>query len=359
MQKILFDKEIVNNQLSVLNNTLASQRQAKKTLLSHLEKFSDAIYENFNSESTDSLLSLINEAHLIFECIKSNINKILELKSFLENIYNSTFLNTINSEKFNNDFSSLLEDISKTNSSYLAFMNNYESFIKSPSIDENMSIDNVNEQEKNNSSTNIDHTDIVEQEKNNKLSNQANKSIHSENTTESIIIEEPQKDIKEEKIEKPKRKYKDFTIIDTPDEDSTEESKKSSPDSLNRELIINKSLGIAILPYSAADLDEVFLDNPEQYSSIEDIINQIYTVDLKDFENTSFSRYKEAFKLAKEKSNYTFSQATNFAKRFLVESDVTTIIIAACQNVEELEFYIECLNNNKPHDFHFFKIIEK
>ena len=62
------------------------------------------MYENFNSDDTDNLLSLINEAHSIFECIKSNIRKTIELKKFLESIYNSDFLSTINSEKFNNDF---------------------------------------------------------------------------------------------------------------------------------------------------------------------------------------------------------------------------------------------------------------
>ena len=71
MPNFLFDKEIINNHLSVLDNTLSSQRQTKKTLLSYLEKFSDAMYENFNSEDTDYLLFLINEAHSIFECIKT------------------------------------------------------------------------------------------------------------------------------------------------------------------------------------------------------------------------------------------------------------------------------------------------
>ena len=48
MQKFVFDKEIVNNQLTVLNNTLIQQRNSKKTLLTYLEKFSKAMYENFN-----------------------------------------------------------------------------------------------------------------------------------------------------------------------------------------------------------------------------------------------------------------------------------------------------------------------
>lgn len=126
-----------------------------------------------------------------------------------------------------------------------------------------------------------------------------------------------------------------------------------------KELIINKKLGIAILPYSISDLDEVFLKNPEKYTSIQDIIEQEYTIQLKDFENSSITRFKEAFKLAKNRSNYTFLQAANFAKKLLIENEVTPLIIASCKNVEELEFYIECLNNNKLDDFHYFKIVEK
>lgn len=151
---------------------------------------------------------------------------------------------------------------------------------------------------------------------------------------------------------------KDFTTIDNPEDSHIEEPipKINFPE---KELIINKKLGIAILPYSISDLDELFLNNPEKYTSIQDIIDQEYTIKLKDFENSSITRYKEAFKAAKDRSNYTFSQAANFAKKLLIENEVTSLIIASCKNVEELEFYIECLNNNKLYDFHHFKIIEE
>ena len=439
MQKFLFDKEIVNNQLSVLNNTLASQRQTKKTLLSHLEKFSDAMYENFNSKDTDSLLSLINEAHSIFECIKANISKTLELKAFLENIYNSSFLNTIDSEKFNNDFNFLLECISKTNSSYLTFMNNYENFIKPTPINENNNYqessqpdefndiilespiqDDFNDSSSNEikndieteekleeveneieikeeleeieeveeeslfETTNLSHTitneipvdeslsgninDIVPNnitektspeielelelepktnintETENEVEIESAVSIESSDIPEKIVTENIENTIEEIS------ETNDFTITDEPSHSITLPEK---------ELIIDKSLGIAILPYSISDLDEVFLDDPEKYSSIQDIIEQEYTVLLKDYENSSFTRYKEAFKLAKDKSNYSFSQAANFAKKFLVENEITSLIIASCNNVEELEFYIECLNNNNLQEFHYFKIVEK
>ncbi len=415
MQKFLFDKEIVNNQLSVLNNTLASQRQTKKTLLSYLEKFSDAMYENFNSDNTDSLLSLINEAHSIFECIKSNISKTIELKKFLENIYNSDFLNTIDSEKFNNDFNNLLENISKTNSNYLNFMNNYENFIKPPFINETTSIieDTTKEQiqeivqeelvanettvEKNISEDFINEESIIEkniidepvitktptsetsinlEEPNEEsLFDKTNSTNIEEPSTESLIekeiiqesvaqtiakeiINELTVDHIEENIKQEKNIKKDFTIIEDSENNQTEEFIPSI-DLQEKELVIKKDLGIAILPYSISDLDELFLDDPEKYSSIQDIIDKEYTVNLKDFENSSITRYKEAFKLAKEKSDYTFSQAVNFAKKLLVENEVTALIIASCKNVKELEEYIECLNNNKLKEFHHFKIIEE
>lgn len=393
MQDRLFDKEIISNQLSVLNNTLADQRQSKKTLLSHLEKFSDAMYENFNSDNTDSLLSLINEAHSVFECIKSNINKTIELKKILENIYNSEYLNPIETEKFNNDFNTLLDNISKTNSSYLTFMNNYETFILTPASinkteiteedlseeslpnsitdsfnqDEEESLfDTLNTQETSIVQTDIDFTDNIENTVENKVSSE---EVVKETAVEIIPETETKaEEIPTENVEKettPLETTEEVTennVVETLEEtekEVIEETQETIIPLPEKELIIDNNLGIAILPYSISDLDEVFLDDPENYSSIQDIIDKEYTVKLKDFENTSIIRYKEAFKLAKEKSNYTFSQAATFAKRFLVENEISSLIIASCKNVNELEFYIECLNNNDLNNFHYFKIIEK
>ena len=389
MQDRLFDKEIISNQLSVLNNTLADQRQSKKTLLSHLEKFSDAMYENFNSDNTDSLLSLINEAHSVFECIKSNINKTIELKKILENIYNSEYLNPIETEKFNNDFNTLLDNISKTNSSYLTFMNNYETFILTPTSinkteiteedlseeslpnsitdsfnqDEEESLfDTLNTQETSIVQTDIDFTDNIE----NKVSSEEvlEETVTEiipelETKTEKILTEDIEKETSTLEVTEEITENNVVETLKETEKETVEETQKAITPLPEKELIIDNNLGIAILPYSISDLDEVFLDDPENYSSIQDIIDKEYTVKLKDFENTSIIRYKEAFKLAKEKSNYTFSQAATFAKKFLVENEISSLIIASCKNVDELEFYIECLNNNNLNNFHYFKIIEK
>ena len=386
MQRFLFDKEIVNNQLSVLNNTLEQQRQTKKTLLSYLEKFSNAMYENFNSDNTNSLLSLINEAHSVFACIKSNINKTLELKNFLENISKSNFLNSIDSEKFNNEFNILLENISKTNSNYLTFMNNYEKFITpQPTIEKDNSSSEETIQENDSAVIEenvIDNDSVLDEDEplfeNNNTSDEEtiqendsavieenvidNDSVLDEdeplfennNTSDEETIQENDSATIEEQV------INNETIIDNEFiEESSNYELNNSLDLIEKALIINRKTRKAILPYTISDLDNLFLNDPEKYSSIQDIIDKEYTISLDDFENTSISRYKEAFKLAKDKSNYTFSQAANFAKDLLIESKITTLIIAACKNIDELNSYIECLRNNELEKFECFKIIEK
>ena len=126
MQKFVFDKTMVNNHLLALNKNLEQHRKVKKTLLSYLEKLSNSLYDDFNSKDTDFLLTLLAEAHMLFENIKSNINKLVELKMILENVSKSEYLNTIDFERYHNEYSDLFEKISDANASYLSFMNNYK-----------------------------------------------------------------------------------------------------------------------------------------------------------------------------------------------------------------------------------------
>ena len=488
MEKIVFDKDIVNNQLTVLNNSLVQQRDSKKTLLSYLEKFSNAMYEDFNSKDTEILLSLLNEAHYVFECIKLNINKILELKNFLENISKTDFLDSINAEKFNQDFTLLFEDISKTNSSYLMFMNNYKktintfkeenvldfetplssdtletsNFEDSQEIEEKTeeiinnnnnnietfaenSIEEINSEnniesdtqtlvEKSTSKNEIENVvkksteepsiiDYIEEdynfivplknkniEKSNELiskidtiieegefkdnitqlvNNLAEEEVLKNNVlqvVDTLAEEESLKNNSEQFIESSNKELSSDNNIETNVEISNEElssdnnietnaeisneelssnnETNSKNESRNFELVektllICKDEGIAVLPYSVTDLEEFFSNNPEKYSSIQDIIDQEYTISLKDFENTAFTRYKEAYKLAKNKSNLSLPQTVSYAKKMILISELSPIIIASCADVNELDYYLECLDNNNLDKFEAFKIIKK
>ena len=581
MQKFVFDKTMVNNHLLALNKNLEQHRKVKKTLLSYLEKLSNSLYDDFNSKDTDFLLTLLAEAHMLFENIKLNINKLVELKMFLENVSKSEYLNTIDFERYHNEYSELFEKISDANASYLSFMNNYKMTlgvkdseeIFEPSIfdipsEENNNIssnDNIDIQEENietsevsnniedavdteipeepniskttdaivfiddtddgivnpdeftfvevpdttsvektaDDNINFDNTDIVstiledsieqaddillidttddgvvnpdtvvlienvdespkQEEKNssNDLNKKENLIIDSivkkimqitdsiptitdfyttttiensdlpeeekidlniskkpdvENTTTNVydnlkeeskeitnveenislednltIEEEPSiietlveeevdeenneeivpvsnevEEVVEEVVEEnneeiaPVSDEVEEIVEEVIEEEINEETEFSQEQLEEKTLVICKDDDIAILPYSFTDLEEFFSDNPEKYSSIQDIIEQEYTVSLKDYENTSFARYKEAYKLAKDKSNLSLPQSVTYAKKLLLENDVLPIVIASCKNIDELDNYLDCLDSNKLEDFKYFKIIEK
>ena len=47
----------------------------------------------------------------------------------------------------------------------------------------------------------------------------------------------------------------------------------------------------------------------------------------------------------------------SYAKKIMFRSDINSYVIAAVKSVKQLEEYIECVEENKPEKFSYFKII--
>ena len=123
-------------------------------------------------------------------------------------------------------------------------------------------------------------------------------------------------------------------------------------------LIISEDKKFAVLPYFTEELIEHFSDNPEKYTSLKDIIDKEYTFSLDEInKNISSSRFKESFSLAKQKSNLSLVKATSFAYEISSHDKLNPIIIKACKNVDELNDYINCLENDNLNNFKHFKIL--
>ncbi|MBQ7410696.1 MAG: hypothetical protein IJW20_04875 [Clostridia bacterium] len=438
MQKCVFDKNTVNEQLVLLSNMLENQREIKKTLLSYLEKVSDHISNTTNTENSEALVSCLSNVQEIFDNIKSNIDKLIELKLFIENISKSTSLNIIDFEKYYNQFIELSEKIETTNNSYNDFMHKLTSI---PSIDfsglnykKSETLNNLKTEELENKLENKEEIETsakkVIEENNVGTENvietivKENEVVVKENITEieSVIEEttvieditetepiieavveesvtktEPvietsveQPTTEETSIEASTEKAQEKTVVEEyqkEEEKSVEKSVENIPETetltdevveenttgtkpvivendseinfAEKTLLIDNEAQIAILPYSLLDLEDFFSENPEKYSSINDIIEKEYTVSLDNYENTSISRFKQTFKLAKEKSNLSFFESLNYANKLLFENQVKPIIIAACSTIDELESYLDCLNNDVLEKFDYFTIIDK
>lgn len=120
-------------------------------------------------------------------------------------------------------------------------------------------------------------------------------------------------------------------------------------------LTISEKDNKAYLPYKIRDLEKLLSDS-NKYSTIDEIIQEKYILPLDRFKNPVLSRFKEAYSLMKLKENSTFVEAFNLAIELSLISTLNPIIIAACKNKDELDIYLDCLEEKELNQFKLFEI---
>lgn len=141
--------------------------------------------------------------------------------------------------------------------------------------------------------------------------------------------------------------------------ETVETEKTESNISEENTLIISEVDDKVILPYTMAELNDILKANPDKYETIKDVIDRVYTLPIKYYKNSSIMRFKEAFKLVREREHGTFSQALDLAMELFSNYNLHPAVITACKNLNELDVYLSCLEYNELDDFHFFKTIFK
>ena len=324
--KYVVDENIINNEIKELNNVLTQQRQLKKTLLLYLEKISEGIYNSLNPKDTNQIHTFLENIQRCFDRLKENISKIIELKEYLDSISKTNQYEDLDFLNYNNRCSELMEKINYDNSTYYSFMDSLFAYINVtfPEITVDNNIEQKKMSELYKSQITIDELFNEDQESNNEQ-----EAVVSEDTTST---EENKEEVQSQ--------------------DVTEESN----DSEERVLFISYKENYAILPYSTQDLERYFSDNPEKYSSLQDIIDKEYTISL---ENYTSSIYDECISVAKKSPDYNTLKAIKFANNAKRIENANPLVIKACRNLDEVEKYLDCLENNTLDSFDLFKIIEE
>lgn len=134
--------------------------------------------------------------------------------------------------------------------------------------------------------------------------------------------------------------------------DLEDEPKEIKDNDTLRILDSNKTV---ILPYKVSDLEAKMKKN-KKYKTLEDVINSEYTLPLEIFKNPIRSRFREAFQLIKRKEHGSLKEAISLGFELMFESDLNPTIIAACRNLDELDIYLDCLDDNELDKFSCFKI---
>ena len=143
---------------------------------------------------------------------------------------------------------------------------------------------------------------------------------------------------------------------------TTSQNSNNKNDSQNNQLVentlvISETKKIVILPYTIDELKATLTNNLDNYSSLEDVVNKKYTVPLDNYKNTSLARFKEAFNLILHREKGSFRQALELGLELFFNSNLHPAIISACKNLDELDIYLDYLEDGETNLFACFNVI--
>ena len=132
----------------------------------------------------------------------------------------------------------------------------------------------------------------------------------------------------------------------------------TSSDKNNTILKISEKDKKVYLPYSAKELSEYLSRYPDQYTSLEDVIEKEFILPS-DFylKHPVVARFREAYSLIRDRESKSVLDAIKFSVDLMFRYNLNPAIIAACKTQEQLENYLDCLDRNKLDEFSDFEII--
>ena len=182
--------------------------------------------------------------------------------------------------------------------------------------------------------------------------------LHSVETTKKS---EPNEEIIEQNPEKKNKIYEPIPTKEAAETVNNSEVKIQSNENDDNEvkdnntLIISDSNQNVILPYKVVELEEKLKKN-KKYKTLDDVIKNEYTLPLETFKNPTKSRFREAFQLIKKKEHGSLKEAIELGFELMFQSDLNPAVIAACKDLDELDIYLDCLDDNELDKFSCFKI---
>lgn len=142
-------------------------------------------------------------------------------------------------------------------------------------------------------------------------------------------------------------------------QDKNEDTKNDEDCPKENVLLISEVDKKVVLPYTIDNIMQTLEEDISAYDTIQDVIDKKYTKPLNYYKHSSLARFKEAFKLVKERQKGTFFEAIDLALELFSNYNLHPAVISACKDLNELDVYLSCLEYNELDDFHFFKTIFK
>lgn len=152
-----------------------------------------------------------------------------------------------------------------------------------------------------------------------------------------------------------KIKKKNILVNDVSENDNIKVDIELEPHDFNV-LIISEKQQKAYLPFFYSEVQNIFQNSNGKYQTLQDVIDDLYVVPLSKFKNSAIARFKESFHLIREKEKGSITKALDLGLELMFKYELNPIVITACRNLDELDIYLDCLEENELYDFTCFEI---
>lgn len=125
----------------------------------------------------------------------------------------------------------------------------------------------------------------------------------------------------------------------------------------NKTLIISEEDGKVYLPYTKEEVKQEVLQN--KGIKVEEVLENKYILPLDKYKNSARARFREGYNLMYKKEKKSKKSAILLGIELMFETNLHPAIVSACKTLEELDIYLDCLEDNELEKFSCFKIIYK
>ena len=331
-------KALINQEKAMIYQLLEYQKNQKNLLMSFIVKFVDYL-DNNNLNSIDEIASFVEELKDAIEICNDSINCAELINQALDKASNMKLKHNDTSYKkivtsYNEAYFSNISKINENNTKILDIIY---------SISQNSSFDMLSESQEflNNIDKRYKHVYNTPKEEaptvidKNFYAN-IGTDIQLSNIKENVEVEDNEDELEEEEEEE---------IIEQPN---------IIPENT---LLISESMQKVILPFTY-DLAEKYLaEYPSEFIDVEDVIEKLYTIPLRSFRNPAIARFRETFRLMRERENSSIKDAIDLGLEMMFNYNLYPAIITACKNLDELDIYLAYLETGEVDKFRIFDIV--
>lgn len=343
-EQLIKDKnELINSiQKEInLNNIFIHYQRYKESILANTIKMISSPSYVVNPEDKDSLKTVLESYENSLKLSESNIHSIENLSALFESIKQMKDEELLKKlEEFNSKVLETNDILLKNNAEILHTLEldlpknvSCEVLLKSEDNDTKTS------EESNNTKTITQDTSTESCSENTQI----------EDTTSNIIVET------NTKVE-PGTSTLENKIKETENNSKPESNCSSLKDFKENTLVISEKTKKVFLPYNLNCIEDLLKNNPSKYSNLENVIEKEFTLPLEHFKSPSLSRFREAFKLVRNKENGSIKESLDLAMELFFNYNLHPAIIPACKNLDELDIYLDYLAENETEKFNCFNI---